>query len=80
MIDLTIADDVAHVVLDAPEKLNALDDEALGELVGRVRRGRGSRCARARAARRGARVLRRPRHLGVSTRATTTCSATSAGS
>ena len=32
MIDLTIADDVASVVLNAPEKLNALDEAALGEL------------------------------------------------
>lgn len=29
MIDLTIADDVATVVLNAPEKLNALDEQAL---------------------------------------------------
>ena len=32
MIDLTIADDVAHVVLNAPAKRNALDESALGEL------------------------------------------------
>jgi enoyl-CoA hydratase/carnithine racemase len=32
MIDLTIEDGVAHVVLNAPEKLNALDEAALGEL------------------------------------------------
>jgi len=32
MIDLTIADDVASIVLNAPEKLNALDEAALGEL------------------------------------------------
>lgn len=32
MIDLTIADDVAHVVLNAPEKRNALDPSALREL------------------------------------------------
>lgn len=32
MIDLTIADDVAQIVLNAPEKLNALDAAALGEL------------------------------------------------
>lgn len=32
MIDLTIADDVAHVVLNAPDKRNALDVEALAEL------------------------------------------------
>lgn len=32
MIDLTIADDVAHVVLNAPHKRNALDVEALTEL------------------------------------------------
>ncbi|SFR91142.1 Enoyl-CoA hydratase/carnithine racemase [Microbacterium sp. cf046] len=32
MIDLTIADDVAHVVLNAPAKLNALDEQALAEL------------------------------------------------
>lgn len=32
MIDLTIADDVATVVLDAPSKLNALDERALAEL------------------------------------------------
>lgn len=32
MIDLTIADDVATVVLNAPSKLNALDERALGEL------------------------------------------------
>ncbi|GGD64819.1 enoyl-CoA hydratase/isomerase family protein [Microbacterium murale] len=32
MIDLTIADDVAHVVLNAPDKRNALDVEALTEL------------------------------------------------
>lgn len=29
MIDLTVADDVAHVVLDAPAKRNALDADAL---------------------------------------------------
>ncbi|KDA06571.1 crotonase [Microbacterium sp. CH12i] len=32
MIDLTIDEGVAHVVLNAPEKLNALDEAALGEL------------------------------------------------
>ena len=32
MIDLTIADDVATVVLDAPAKLNSLDEAALAEL------------------------------------------------
>ncbi|WP_282846172.1 enoyl-CoA hydratase/isomerase family protein [Microbacterium oxydans] len=32
MIDLTIADDVATLVLDAPSKLNALDERALAEL------------------------------------------------
>ncbi|MDP3950357.1 enoyl-CoA hydratase/isomerase family protein [Microbacterium sp.] len=32
MIDLTIADGVAHVVLNAPEKRNALDVEALTDL------------------------------------------------
>ena len=29
MIDLRIADDVAHVTLRAPERLNALDEQAL---------------------------------------------------
>lgn len=32
MIDLTIADDVAHVVLNAPQKRNSLDERALTEL------------------------------------------------
>lgn len=32
MITLTIADDVATIVLDAPAKLNALDEQALGEI------------------------------------------------
>jgi len=32
MIDLTIDEGVAHVVLNAPDKLNALDEGALGEL------------------------------------------------
>ena len=32
MIDLTIAEDVATVVLNAPAKLNALDEQALDEL------------------------------------------------
>ncbi|MBO9624744.1 MAG: enoyl-CoA hydratase/isomerase family protein [Microbacterium sp.] len=32
MIDLTIADDVATVVLNAPARLNALDEQALAEL------------------------------------------------
>ncbi|TFC19809.1 enoyl-CoA hydratase/isomerase family protein [Cryobacterium algoritolerans] len=32
MIELTIRDDVAHVVLNAPDKLNALDETALAEL------------------------------------------------
>lgn len=32
MIDLTITDDVAHVVLSAPEKRNALDEQALRDL------------------------------------------------
>ncbi|MGY1550449.1 enoyl-CoA hydratase/isomerase family protein [Microbacterium sp. A588] len=32
MIDLTITDDVAHVMLNAPEKRNALDEGALVEL------------------------------------------------
>lgn len=32
MIDLTITDAVAHVVLNAPEKRNALDETALSEL------------------------------------------------
>lgn len=32
MIDLTIADDVAHVTLNAPSKLNSLDAAALTEL------------------------------------------------
>ena len=34
MIDLTIADGVAQIVLNAPEKLNALDAAALAELSG----------------------------------------------
>ncbi|WP_345800369.1 enoyl-CoA hydratase/isomerase family protein [Microbacterium sp. AZCO] len=32
MIDLEIADDVARIVLNNPAKLNALDEEAIGEL------------------------------------------------
>lgn len=32
MIDLTIADDVAHVTLNDPAKLNALDEQALHDL------------------------------------------------
>jgi len=32
MIDLKIADDVAHIVLDNPAKLNALDEQALRDL------------------------------------------------
>ena len=32
MIDLTVADDVATIVLNAPAKRNALDEQALGEL------------------------------------------------
>jgi len=32
VIELSIADDVAHVVLSAPDKLNALDGAAIGEL------------------------------------------------
>ena len=32
MIDLAIQDAVAHVVLNAPAKLNALDEQAIGEL------------------------------------------------
>lgn len=32
MIDLTVADDVATVVLDAPQKLNSLDEQALRDL------------------------------------------------
>lgn len=32
MIDLTIQDDVAHVVLNAPEKMNSLDPTAIAEL------------------------------------------------
>lgn len=32
MIDLSIADDVATIVLNTPAKLNALDEQALGEL------------------------------------------------
>ncbi|OMH34842.1 enoyl-CoA hydratase/isomerase family protein [Tersicoccus sp. Bi-70] len=32
MIELSIADDVAEVVLNAPQKMNALDETALGEL------------------------------------------------
>ena len=32
MIDLTVTDAVAHVVLDNPAKLNALDEEAIREL------------------------------------------------
>ncbi|GAA1540677.1 enoyl-CoA hydratase/carnithine racemase [Microbacterium ginsengiterrae] len=32
MIELTITDDVAHVVLDAPGRRNALDERALAEL------------------------------------------------
>ena len=32
MIDLEITDDIAHVVLDAPAKRNALDDTGIAEL------------------------------------------------
>ena len=32
MIDLTIEDEIARVVLDAPKKLNSLDEAALDEL------------------------------------------------
>lgn len=36
MIDLTIADNVAEVTLNLPDKLNALDDAALSELAARL--------------------------------------------
>jgi len=32
MIDLTVADDIAHVTLDAPSRMNALDEQALRDL------------------------------------------------
>ena len=32
MIDLTIEDEIAHVVLNAPQKMNSLDESALREL------------------------------------------------
>ncbi|HET8880246.1 MAG TPA: enoyl-CoA hydratase/isomerase family protein, partial [Arthrobacter sp.] len=32
MISLTIADAVAEIVLDAPQKLNSLDEQALRDL------------------------------------------------
>ena len=32
MIDLTIADDTAHIVLNAPHRLNALDEQAIDDL------------------------------------------------
>ena len=50
---------------NAPDKLNALDAQALARAASGVRRRRGRRRARAAAARRGPRVLRRPRHRGV---------------
>ncbi len=62
MIDLRIDGGVAHIVLDSPAKLNALDEDALRRAGCRLRRGRGIRCPRPRAARRGSRVLRRTRH------------------
>lgn len=37
MIDLTVEDDVAHVVLNAPQKLNSLDEAALDELARALR-------------------------------------------
>ena len=40
MISLSIADGVAEVVLDAPYKLNSLDEQALRGLVPGVRRRR----------------------------------------
>ena len=68
MIELTVADGVAEVVLNAPEKLNALDPAGTRRAVRRVRGGGAPggdrRGARPRAARRGPRVLRRARHLG----------------
>ncbi len=42
MIDLTIGDDVAEIVLNIPEKLNALDDAALAELGERLEEARAA--------------------------------------
>lgn len=42
MIDLTITDGVAHVTLDAPQKLNALDESALGDLSAAYERAEAS--------------------------------------
>ena len=84
MIELTVADGVAEVVLNAPDKLNALDPAATRRAVRRVRRGRapgrGRRaCARSCCAARAARSAPDATSRA-STRATTTCSATSAAS
>jgi enoyl-CoA hydratase/carnithine racemase len=46
MISLSIADGVAEVVLNAPQKLNSLDEQALADLVPGVRRRRCRRLAR----------------------------------
>ncbi len=62
-VSVAIADGVAEVRLDRPDKLNALDPamfEALIEAGERLRRTRG--LARRRSARRRARLLRRARH------------------
>lgn len=42
MIDLTIADDIAEIVLNIPEKLNALDEVALTELGARLEEARAA--------------------------------------
>ena len=46
MISLSIANGVAEVVLDAPHKLNSLDEQALADLDTGVRRRRCRRLAR----------------------------------
>ncbi len=78
MIDLAIADDVATVVLDAPAKLNALDEAALAELDAAYRE------AEAAGVRRCCSVVKGGRSAPGGTsppsiRATTMCWATSAG-
>ncbi len=66
MISLSIADGIAEIVLDAPHKLNSLDEQALSGFVPGVRRRRCRRLARrgagAAAPGRGPRLLRGPGH------------------
>ena len=59
-VDLSVENGLAEIVLNRPDKMNALNDAMVAELNGALERAATSGCARDADSRRGPGVLSRP--------------------